>query len=70
MKGSMDDEDLAALGDVLGHGQAGLIVVYEVNLADQIAASMKSINTVAVSRRIAAYADELAHQPHEAGATS
>ena len=70
VKGSMDDEDLAALGEVLGQGQAGLIVVYEVNLADQIAASMKSVNTVAVSRRIAAYTDELARQPHEAGATS
>jgi uncharacterized membrane protein len=70
LKDSMDDEDLAALGDVFGHGQAGLIVVYEVNMADQIAANMKSVNTVAVSRRIAAYADELAHQPHEARATS
>jgi len=70
VKGSMDDEDLAALGEVLGQGQAGLIVVYEVNLADQIAANMKSINTAAVSKKIDAYTDELAHQPHEAGATS
>jgi uncharacterized membrane protein len=70
MKGSMGDEDLAALGAVLGQGQAGLIVVYEVNMADQIAANMKSVNMVAVSKRIDAYADELAHQLHEAGATS
>ena len=70
VKGSMDNEDLAALGAVLGQGQAGLIVVYEVNLADQIAANMKSVNMVAVSKRIDPYADELAHQLHEAGATS
>jgi uncharacterized membrane protein len=70
LKGSMDDEDLAALRDVLDQGQAGLIVVYEVNMADQIAANMKSVNTVAVSKRIDAYADELAHQPHETRATS
>jgi hypothetical protein len=30
---------------------------------------MKSVNTVAISKMIDAYADELAHQPHEAGAT-
>ena len=70
MKGSMDDKDLAVLRDVLGQGQAGLIVVYEVNMADQIAANMKSVDTVAVSKRIDACADELAHHLHEAGATS
>jgi uncharacterized membrane protein len=70
MKRSMDDEDLAALRDVLGQGQAGLIVVYEVNMADQIAANMKSVNTVAISKRIDAYADELAHHLRGAGATS
>jgi hypothetical protein len=30
----MNDEDLKALGDVLGQGQAGLIVVYATNMAD------------------------------------
>jgi len=70
VKSRIDDEDLAALGDVLDQGQAGLIVVYEVNMADRIAANMKSVNTVAVSRRIDAYADELARQLHEAGASS
>ena len=70
MKGSMDDKDLAVLRDVLGQGQAGLIVVYEVNMADQIAANMKSVDTAAVSKKIDAYADELAHQLHEAGASS
>jgi len=69
MKGSMDNEDLAALRDVLDQGQAGMIVVYEVNLADRIAANMKSVNTAAVSKTIA-YADELARHLHEAGASS
>jgi uncharacterized membrane protein len=70
MKGGMDDEDLEALGDVLGHGQAGLVVVYAVNMADQIAANIKPVNTAAVSKEIGADADELARRPHEAGATS
>jgi uncharacterized membrane protein len=70
VKGRMDNEDLAALRDVLDQGQAGLIVVYEVSMADQIAANMKSVDTAALSKKIDAYADELAHQLHEAGATS
>ena len=70
LHGEMDDEDLAALRDVLGQGQAGLIVVYQVNLADQIAANMKSVNTAAISKKIDAYADELARELHEAGASS
>ena len=65
MKGGIDDEDLKALGDVLGQGQAGLIVVYAVNMADQIAANIK-----AVSKEIDANADELASQLKEAGAAS
>jgi uncharacterized membrane protein len=68
VKGSMDPGDLEALRDVLGQGRAGLIVVYAVKLADQIAANMKSINTAAVSKKIDA--DELARLPHETGATS
>jgi uncharacterized membrane protein len=70
VKGGMDDEDLEALGDVLGQGQAGLIVVYAVNMADQIAANIKSVNMVAVSKEIDADVDELARLLHEAGATS
>jgi len=69
MKGGMDDEDLKALGDVLGQGQAGLIVVYAVNMADQIAANIKAVNK-AVSKEIDANADELASQLKEAGAAS
>lgn len=44
MKGGMDDEDLKALGDVLGEGEAGLIVVYSANMADQVAANVKAVN--------------------------
>jgi uncharacterized membrane protein len=69
MKGGMDDEDLKALGDVLGQGQAGLIVVYAVNMADQIAANIKAVNK-AVSKEIDANADELANHLKEAGAAS
>ena len=69
MKGGMDDEDLKALGDVLGQGQAGLIVVYAANMADQIAANIKAVNK-AESKEIDANADELASQLKEAGAAS
>ena len=61
MKGGMDDSDLKALGDVLEQGQAGLIVVYAVNMADQVAANIKAVNR-AVSKEIDANADELARQ--------
>jgi len=70
MKDGMDDEDLEALGDVLGQGQAGLIVVYAVNMADQIATIIKSVNVAAVSMKIDANADELARQLDEAAGTS
>ena len=65
MKGGMDDEDLKQLGDVLGQGQAGLIVVYATNMADQIAANVKAVNR-AVSKEIDANADELAKELNEA----
>jgi uncharacterized membrane protein len=70
MKEGIDDDDLEALGDVLGQGQAGLIVIYAVNRADQIAATIKLVNTAAVSKKIDANADELARHLHEAKATS
>ena len=59
MKNGMDDEDLKSLGLVLDQGQAGLIVVSAANMADQIAANIKSLNK-AVSKEIDANADELA----------
>ena len=69
MKGGMDDADLKALGDVLGQGQAGLIVVYATNMADQIAANIKAVNK-AVSNEIDANADELAERLKDAEAGS
>ena len=38
--------DLKALGDVLDSGSAGLIVVYQANLADHVAATIKAVNRV------------------------
>jgi uncharacterized membrane protein len=69
IKGGMDDEDLKALGDVLGQGQAGLIVVYATNMADQIAANVKAVNKQ-ISKEIDANADELAKELNQAGAAS
>jgi uncharacterized membrane protein len=67
MKGGMSDKDLKSLADVLGQGQAGLIVVYATNMADQVAANIKAVNR-AVSEEIDANADELADQLKTAGA--
>ena len=69
MKGGMYDEDLKALGDVLGQGQAGLIVVYAANMADQIAANVKAVNKH-ISKEVDANADGLARQLNEAEAAT
>ena len=61
IKGGMDNDDLKQLGTVLDKGQAGLIVIYATNMADQIAASIKAENRF-VSKEIDANADELAKQ--------
>lgn len=61
IKGGMNDKDLKALGAVLDKGQAGLIVLYATNMADQVAASIKAENRF-VSDAIDADADELARQ--------
>jgi uncharacterized membrane protein len=61
LKGGMSDKDLKELGAVLDKGQAGLIVLYATNMADQIAASIKAENRY-VSEQIDADADELAKQ--------
>ena len=61
IKGGMSDEDLKELGSVLDAGQAGLIVLYATNMADQVAASIKAENRF-VSDEIDADADELAKQ--------
>ena len=61
IKGGMNDKDLKELGTVLDKGQAGLIVLYATNMADQVAASIKAENRF-VSDEIDANADELAKQ--------
>ena len=57
--GGMSRGDLKELGDTLDAGQAGLIAVYETNLADQVAASIKAANRI-VSRATDMAADQLA----------
>jgi uncharacterized membrane protein len=69
IRGGMDDSDLKGLGEVLDQGQAGLIVVYATNMADQVAANIKAVNRF-VSKEIDANADELAKQLQEAGSAS
>jgi uncharacterized membrane protein len=69
IRGGMDNSDLKELGGVLDQGQAGLIVVYATNMADQVAANIKAVNRF-VSKEIDANADELAKQLQEAGSAS
>ncbi len=57
----MSDDDLKQLGTVLENGEAGLIVIYATNMADQVAANIKAENKF-VSDAIDADADELAKQ--------
>ena len=57
--GGMSRGDLKDLGETLDAGQAGLIAVYETNMADQIAANIKAANRV-VSRATDVAADQLA----------
>ena len=61
MKGGMKDDDLKQLAATLDKGQAGLIVLYATNMADQVAASIKAENRF-ISAEIDANADELARQ--------
>jgi uncharacterized membrane protein len=61
LKGGISDSDLKELGAVLEKGQAGLIVLYATNMADQIAANIKAENQF-ISDEIDADADELAKQ--------
>ena len=57
----MSDDDLKQLGAVLDKGQAGLIVLYATNMADQVAESIKAEDRF-VSDAIEANADQLAKQ--------
>ena len=61
IKGGMSNDDLRQLGSLLENGEAGLIVIYATNMADQVAASIKAENRF-VSDAIDADADELAKQ--------
>jgi len=58
-QGGMSRADLKELGDTLDAGPAGLIVVYETNLADQVAANIKAANRM-VSKMTDVAADQLA----------
>jgi uncharacterized membrane protein len=62
----MDRGDLKELGDVLDSGQAGLIVVYQANLADQVAANLKAVNRY-VSAITDVTADQIADEIRQAG---
>ena len=61
IKGGMSNDDLKDLGAALDKGEAGLIVIYATNMADQVAASIKAENRY-ISKAIDADADELAKQ--------
>ncbi len=54
----MSRGDLKELGEALDEGQAGLVVVYAFNLADQVGATIKAANRV-VSKATDMAADEL-----------
>jgi uncharacterized membrane protein len=59
VSGGMSRGDLKELGETLDAGQAGLIVVYETNLADQVAANIKAGSRV-VTKASDMAADQLA----------
>ena len=61
IKGGMSNDDLKQLGTVLENGEAGLIVIYATNMADQVAASIKAEDRFG-SDAIDADADERAKQ--------
>jgi uncharacterized membrane protein len=65
--GGMKRGDLKELGEVLDEGDAGLIVVYATNMADQVAANIKAANRM-VSRATDMAADDLAAEIKEAQA--
>jgi len=61
VSGGMRRDDLKELGEVLDEGEAGLIVVYAMNMADQIAANVKAANRM-VSKQTDMAADQLAQE--------
>lgn len=69
VSGGMPRDDLKQLGEVLDEGQAGLIVVYATNMADQVAANVKAANRM-VSKQTDMAADQLAQEIKEAEAAN
>jgi uncharacterized membrane protein len=69
VSGGMRRDDLKELGEVLDEGEAGLIVVYATNMADQIAANVKAANRI-VSKETDMAADQLAQEIKNAEAAS
>lgn len=61
VSGGMRREDLRELGEVLDEGDAGLIVVYATNMADQVAANIKAANRM-VAKETEMAADDLARE--------
>jgi uncharacterized membrane protein len=61
IKNGMSNADLKELGTLLDNGEAGLLVLYATNMADQVAASIKAENRY-ISDAIDADADEIARQ--------
>jgi uncharacterized membrane protein len=61
VEGGIEDSSLKELGEELEKGQAGLIVVYAMNMAEQVAQSIKA-ESRAIAREINSNADELARQ--------
>ena len=55
----MNRDDLKELGETLDAGTAGLIVLYEMNLADQVKENIKAANRV-ISKATDMEADQLA----------
>jgi len=69
VSGGISRGDLKELGDALDAGRAGLIVVYETSLADQVAANIKAADRV-LSKQTEMTADELAAQLRAQGGES
>ena len=67
--GGMSRGDLKDLGEALDTGQAGLIAVYETNLAEQIVANIKAANRLVYAATDFA-ADQLAAELAQADADS
>lgn len=63
--GGMSRTDLKELGETLDDGTAGLLVVYEANLAEQVAANIKAANKV-LSKETDMAADRLAEDLKQA----